>query len=230
MKLMATPVIEQPVPRTWSWRQLARRALTAALPRKRFLVHGPRSSNALCLTFDDGPHPEHTPALLDVLRTVGVHATFFLIGQNVERYSDVVRRLTEEGHEVGHHSFSHSEPRDTSASVLLQELERTQALLTEITGAPSKLFRPPHGKVTAAKLWRLWRAGQSIVLWNRDPKDWACKAPAQVQAWFERHPLQGGDIILLHDNHPHAAAILPDLAARVRAAGLTFTTAGEWTI
>jgi peptidoglycan/xylan/chitin deacetylase (PgdA/CDA1 family) len=180
------------------------------------------------LTFDDGPHPEHTPRLLDLLKDQRVTATFFVIGQRATRHPELVRRMAAEGHLVGNHSFSHSEPRATTARQLLDEVRQTRDLLAEVLGGPTTLFRPPRGQVTAWKLWRLWRAGQTVVLWNVDPKDFAQTSADAVRAWFRDRPLRGGDVVLMHDNHPHAAELLPDLITDARQRGLTFTTPAHW--
>lgn len=209
-------------------RQRVRKLLAATVPHRLLLVNGPAASGSLCLTFDDGPHPDHTPRLLDVLKELRVTATFFVIGRNAERYPDLIRRMVAEGHLVGHHSFSHGDPAQTSAGQLLEEVRQTRDLLTQLLGAPSRWFRPPHGKVTAAKLWSLWRNGQTVVLWNADPKDFACPTAEDVRRWFRQRPPRGGDLILMHDNCPHAPEVLPELAAECRARGLTFTTIDQW--
>jgi peptidoglycan/xylan/chitin deacetylase (PgdA/CDA1 family)/glycosyltransferase involved in cell wall biosynthesis len=218
-----------PRPSAWSPRQLLRRALTALLPRRRFLTRGPAESGSVCLTFDDGPHPEHTPRLLDGLRRQGVRATFFVVGRQAERYPELVRRIAAEGHTLGHHSYSHSEPGQTSARQLLDEVRRTRDLLAGLTGTPPVLFRPPKGSLTARKLWGLWRAGQTVVLWNVDPKDYARRAAGEVRDWFRRRPLNGGDLVLMHDNHPHAAEVVPGLVEDAHGRGLTFSQLPEWT-
>jgi peptidoglycan/xylan/chitin deacetylase (PgdA/CDA1 family) len=182
------------------------------------------------LTFDDGPHPEHTPAVLDVLKKEEVGATFFLLGDRARRFPGLVRRIAAEGHLIGHHSFSHSEPGRTSARQLLDEVSRTQDVLTALVGRPSPWFRPPKGKLTAAKLVRLWRAGQTVVLWNVDPKDYSCQSPQEVRDWFDRHPLGGGDLVLLHDNVPYAGGMLTDLIHATRRRGLNFVTPEQWVL
>jgi peptidoglycan/xylan/chitin deacetylase (PgdA/CDA1 family) len=210
------------------WRQGLRRALAVAVPRSLYLLRGPVTDGSVCLTFDDGPHPEHTPRVLEALKQLGVRATFFVIGRHAERYPDLVRRLSAEGHDVGNHSFSHTEPSQTSARQLFDDVSRSRELLTSLLGRAPRLVRPPKGKLTVAKLWGLWRSRQTVVLWNVDPKDYACRSADEVAAWFTSHPLTGGDLVLLHDNHPHAAAVLPGLIADVRRRGLRFVTVSEW--
>src|SRR5262245_39293632 len=129
-----------------AFRQLARRGLEAMLPRRLFLVRGARSVGSVCLTFDDGPHPEHTPKLLDFLRQEKIPATFFLIGREAEKYPDLVRRMAVDGHSVGSHSYSHRKRSDLSQREMVDEVVRGRDVLAEILGSSSALFRPPQGK------------------------------------------------------------------------------------
>src|SRR5262245_36754703 len=122
-------------------RQWIRTTLARTLPRNWFLVAGPSWSNTICLTFDDGPHPEHTPRVLDALKEAGVVGTFFVIGERAEQYPDLVRRIVSEGHVLGHHSFTHSPPHETSSRQLLAEVQRTRDLLRELVGEAPILFR-----------------------------------------------------------------------------------------
>ncbi|HZO11769.1 MAG TPA: polysaccharide deacetylase family protein [Polyangiaceae bacterium] len=205
-------------------RQLVKRSMMRTLPPWAFLARGPEDSGAVCLTFDDGPHPEHTPALLDVLAREHVPATFFVVGARARAHPNLVRRMAAEGHTVGHHSYSHGDPETTNARILAAEAAETSALLADILSEPPRLFRPPHGKLTVAKLVRLWARGQSIVLWNVDPRDYL----HPIVDFFSAQPLQSGDIVLLHDTHPHAAAAIPFLARQAHDHALALTTVSEW--
>jgi peptidoglycan/xylan/chitin deacetylase (PgdA/CDA1 family) len=211
------------------FRQAARRSLAAALPRRVFLTHGPRGSGEVCLTFDDGPHPEYTPRLLDVLGELGVPATFFIIGQEAERYPDLVRRMAAEGHAVGNHSQTHPARGTIGPREAAQEVARCTRTVAEILGRPPRLYRPPHGKVTVRDLWRLWRGGMSVVLWNVDPRDYSRRNATEVTDWFAGQTITAGDVVLFHDTHPHAVEVLPKLVRDARAAGYSFTTVEAWT-
>lgn len=210
------------------WRQRVKRAMMRSIPRSRFLVSGPRNAGAVCLTFDDGPHPLNTPRLLDVLKREGVPGTFFLIGKNVEQHPQIVRRIVDEGHVIAHHTFSHQRPALLSAADLVDEIRRTNDLFGRIAGRPSRLFRPPWGKLGAAKFLRVWAAGQGVVLWTKDPRDCEHRDAADVRRWFAENPLQGGDILLMHDDQPFAADVLPEVIGELRARGLRCTTPLEW--
>jgi peptidoglycan-N-acetylglucosamine deacetylase len=209
-------------------RQLVKHALTAALPRSALLVNGP-ADRQVCLTFDDGPHPLHTPRLLDVLAQLGLRATFFVVGARVAEHPALVRRIVDEGHVLGGHSYSHAPPPTTGASELAREVRRTGELVASIVGGEPTHFRPPHGKLTGAKLLTLWAERQSVVLWSVDPKDFARRDAGEVAAFFEARPLRGGDLVLLHDSAPYAAAVLPGLADSARRAALRFATVDAWT-
>lgn len=211
------------------FKQAARRTLAAVLPRRVFLTRGPRSSRAVCLTFDDGPHPELTPRLLDLLAQLEVVATFFVIGRQAEKHPDVVRRIVQDGHALGNHTYSHPQRRELTARAAADEVSRCSEALAQIVGKIPTLFRPPRGQVTARDLVRLWRDGLTTVLWNVDPKDYKTASADELREWFRARELKAGDIVLLHDTHPHAIQALPELVSSARGGGLGFTRVGSWT-
>jgi peptidoglycan/xylan/chitin deacetylase (PgdA/CDA1 family) len=202
--------------------------MAVALPRRLFMVTGPPAARTIALTFDDGPDPVHTPAVLKRLRELRIRATFFVIGEKAEASPGLVTRIVEEGHALGHHSWSHGSPDRVGAATLLREARRTSDLLERITGRAPRLFRPPYGKVTAAKLVGLWGTRQSVVLWNQDPKDFGVRDPSALGRWFATAALSGGDILLMHDTHALAAPSLGALAERAATLGLEFATPAEW--
>jgi peptidoglycan/xylan/chitin deacetylase (PgdA/CDA1 family) len=208
-------------------RQAIRAGLKHALPRRVFLVDGPPTGGAIALTFDDGPHPEHTARILSSLAAANVKATFFFRGDRALQYPDIVRRVKDEGHDIGNHSFSHSEPRETSAFALIEELTRTSALLEVLTGTKPNLFRPPKGALSPLKLLAIVATRHTIALWNRDPRDYLGDVEAANARMFAL-PLDPGDIVLLHDTHPVALSFLSKLIDTVRARGLAFTTLSPW--
>lgn len=194
----------------WSPRQVARQALVACLPVSRFVESFP-GTDAVYLTFDDGPHPEFTPRVLDVLRDHGAWATFFVVGRECEKHPEIVRRIAAEGHAIGNHTYSHVSANDVSSAEWESELRRTNEALRNIVGNETRLVRPPFGKIGIAGLMGRWRNDQTVVLWNVDPKDFACRDSEQLWRWFEERPLAAGDVVLLHDVNPWT----PDVLGRV---------------
>jgi peptidoglycan/xylan/chitin deacetylase (PgdA/CDA1 family) len=194
-----------------------------------FITRGPRASRSVCLTFDDGPHPELTPRLLDALAEADAKATFFVVGGLAERQPDIVKRMEAEGHTVGHHSYSHPDPMATSTLAMFREARRSNEVLRAILGHPVGLYRPPHGKLRALDFLSVWALRQAIVLWNVDPKDFAQPSSEQIANWFRTRPLCGGDLVLLHDATPHTAAAVPTIIAGARRSGLQLEGLDRWT-
>lgn len=212
-------------------RQLLKSALTTCVPRERLLTRGPRSTGSrprLALTFDDGPHPVHTPAVLERLERYDLRATFFVIGQQVERYPDLILRMTQAGHEVANHTYSHSEPSATPASALQEEVLKTDAILLGLTGSKATTFRPPKGELSWSKLSRLWQLQKTVALWNVDPKDYRMTSMDQITAWCRSYRPSNGDIVLLHDVHPYAAVAIDAMAAYGVFDRFETTTISHW--
>jgi peptidoglycan/xylan/chitin deacetylase (PgdA/CDA1 family) len=179
------------------------------------MTRGPRASASaqaeIALTFDDGPHPEHTPRLLDVLGAAGAKGTFFVIGEHTLRHPKLVRRIADEGHDIGNHTWTHSEPSRTPASRFLAEVIQTRQIIQNLTGRDCRLMRPPKGSLSVGKMLGLWRQKQTIALWNNDPKDFAMTDESQLLRWLDDYHPRTGDIVLMHDNHARAAVAVERL-------------------
>lgn len=199
-------------------RRLVRRALDVALPTRLWLARGPRAAKAVHLTFDDGPHPEHTPAVLEALGRRGALGTFFVVGARAAAHPELVRAIVAQGHGLGHHSYHHRDPAMVGARELGREMARTVDLLESLVGYRPRLFRPPHGSLTPGKLLAAWTRGDAVALWSRDPADYGAPDAEATLCALARPALRGGDVVLLHDVNPRAArvveALLPALAAR----------------
>ena len=177
-------------------------------------------AHKIALTFDDGPHPRYTEEILDILAMYDVKATFFQVGQNVVDNPTIAKRVREEGHEIGNHTYSHPKLSTLAELALARELEQTADTLQAITGTTPHLFRPPEGVISKQILSLAAQMEYQPVLWSVDTRDWAHTPTDQIV----RHVLttvQDGDIILFHDyvvgESPTPAAIrqlLPILLAR----------------
>jgi len=199
-------------------RQLTRKVLGACLPSSRLIIRGRRAKYparpAISLTFDDGPDPQHTPWLLDECARLGIRGTFFVIGKKVVAEPDLARRIVAEGHELGNHTWSHADPARISAADFLKEVEDTSRLLQDVCGVDCRVTRPPHGKLTWAKMRGLWRLGHTIALWNVDSKDYRMTDASEIQQWCAGYQPRHGDVVLFHDNHPFAKLALAEFARR----------------
>jgi len=163
------------------------------------ICRGPTGRNALALTFDDGPDPSVTPALLALLRRANVKATFFCVGERVQRHADVARQIVTDGHLLGNHGFSHSYRTNLfSTARLRDELRQCQETLAKVAGAPPRFFRPPMG-LTNPRVARVARElGLTAVGWSAGGKDQRARSADEILARVRRG-LRPGAIILLHD-------------------------------
>jgi peptidoglycan/xylan/chitin deacetylase (PgdA/CDA1 family) len=190
----------------------------------------------VALTFDDGPDPEHTPAILDELARLGAVATFFLVGANAAAHPQIVRRIAAEGHAVGSHSSSHPEPWTLRPDALLRDYARGRAQVQDVVGRPADLFRPPKGYVDAAGAAVMLAARLRPWLWTLDPRDWEPEVRA-AEIVGRLDALRAGDVVLLHDRIEGPLApsaldrsttreALPEIVALARSRGLDFVTLG----
>jgi peptidoglycan-N-acetylglucosamine deacetylase len=194
--------------------------LLSLLPGALVLTRGPRSGDAIYLSFDDGPHPEHTPRLLDLLGEHGAHASFFLIGKQVERHPGLAERIVAEGHALGNHSFSHpSSFGKTSLQQQLQEIERTDQLLAEFDNRPRHRFRPPRGSFSLSLLLHFARQRRCIAYWSYDSMDYLHLPDVKVTARLRQQPPRAGDIVLMHDDDACAGRVLSTMLPEWQAGG-----------
>ena len=172
----------------------------------------------VALTFDDGPHPRYTDAILSILSEYQAHATFFVIGVNLIHYPDPALRARSEGHELGNHTYSHPHLTGKSAAELKRQLNLCERVFRETTGTVPHLFRPPEGVERTDCAALLSSLGYRQILWSIDTRDWE-GASAQVIAKRVLSQVQSGDIILMHDYVSHPC-VLPD-ALRIILPALT---------
>jgi peptidoglycan/xylan/chitin deacetylase (PgdA/CDA1 family) len=193
---------------------------------------GPRADRRVALTFDDGPDPAYTPRVLELLGREGLLGTFFLVGERATRAVDVVRAMAAGGHEVGNHTWSHTNlwkcgPRRTEA-----EIRRSHDLLAELAGRPPRHFRPPWGAVNMAMFGTLRRVGEHCVFWSIQPEGLRPAAAARQAAYVVRRASPGA-IVDLHDAEGTRGAparlleALPPMIEGLRSRGFTFVTVGD---
>jgi peptidoglycan/xylan/chitin deacetylase (PgdA/CDA1 family) len=153
----------------------------------------------VALTFDDGPHPEGTPAMLDVLAAAGARATFFLIGEQVERRPELAARIVANGHVVALHGYRHRLQLRLAPAMVAADIHRGAGVVAEATGVAVTWHRPPYGIYSPAGLRAARDAGLAPLLWSRWGKDWRKFTTPTRIARRATHGVIGGDVILLHD-------------------------------
>lgn len=183
----------------------------------------PVEAPKIALTFDDGPSAAWTPALLDGLKERGVKATFFLIGENADKNPEIVKRMAEEGHLIGNHTYHHVELTKVSENEARLELADTNAVIARITGKEPEYMRPPFGA------WQR-KLEQEIrmlpVLWTIDPLDWTTENPDEIVNKVVTEA-EENDIILLHDCYKSSVEAGLRIVDILQEEGFVFVTVDE---
>ena len=181
----------------------------------------------IAMTFDDGPSATLTPKLLDLLAAHHIKATFFVIGENVAEYPEIVARAAREGHEIASHSWSHPNLAKMSQESVRSQLQRTDDAIKSATGKSPTLLRPPYGSITEReKRWIHDEFGYDIILWDVDPLDWKRPGPAVVRNRILKET-RPGSIVLSHDIHPGTIEAMPSTFDELEAKGFKFVTVSE---
>lgn len=154
----------------------------------------------IALTFDDGPHPVYTPKILDILKKNNAKATFFIVGENVDKNKDILKRILSEGHEIGNHTFTHPNTHKIAISRLRKEISDTDKAIFNATGEHPKYFRSPGGFFDTEVVNLCNEFGYKFILWSwwQDTKDWRCPGVNKIVKQVLSRP-HNGDIILFHD-------------------------------
>lgn len=162
-------------------------------------------ADGVALTFDDGPHPQGTPTVLEALREAGATATFFLAGEQVARRPALAAEIGAAGHRVELHCHRHRNLLRLTVRDFLEDAERGRATIEDATGQAISDYRPPYGIFSAATLRVVRRRGWRPVLWSRWGRDWARRATARSIARHAGSGARAGDIVLLHDADYYSA-------------------------
>jgi peptidoglycan/xylan/chitin deacetylase (PgdA/CDA1 family) len=175
---------------------------------------GERCTNTTLLTFDDGPHPQSTPAVLRLLKEYNARAIFFVVGARIPRAPDLLRRILDEGHVLGNHSYAHPNDGQPALSAYVKDLAKCQEHVERLTGEKPRLFRPPHGLFSPTSFIAPKLLGLKTVLWSVDAHDWGLKGESDARASAERlkeklaASPRRNDIVLMHDDHPYIETVL----------------------
>jgi len=176
--------------------------LCAVLPENnvfgRVFIDSPTTQKVVALTFDDGPYSPYTEQLLDILQEYNTPATFFLVGKNVEKYPELVRRIARDGHQLGNHTYHHVDLLKSDSTTIAEEIDRTSKVIAAITGTAPHVVRPPHGFRDPVVMGIMAERHLKVVEWSVMSKDWTNPG---VEVIVDRtvKKVKNGSIILLHD-------------------------------
>jgi len=187
----------------------------------------PKASKKVAITFDDGPHEENTPKLLEILESNNAKASFFLIGENIEKYSQIAKNIHLNGHLIANHSYCHSNNFPfKSPGQIKEDLLRTQSELQKITGKQNNYFRPPFGVTNHFIARAVSGLGLKVIGWNIRSLDTTDQEKEQILKRVTRN-LKGGDIILLHDKTKNICWLTTEILSYLKQHNIQSATVEE---
>lgn len=190
--------------------------------RRKFIYSVPFAPrNAVALTFDDGPHPENTGRILEILRRHAVKATFFVSGNAAERYPHLLKAIHDEGHEIGNHGYEHVHVSAVSRTRYVDNVCKTTEIVSALAGQTPVFFRPPYGELSLGIARMILSHRLSCVMWSRDSRDSFIKESGDLLAYLKTRSFGGGDIVLFHDDQRQTVEILDQFLSWLAESGIT---------
>ena len=218
-----TPPVQGPVPRNPDNSLGSDFSKGSGISFSRVLVSG----NYIAMTFDDGPHPQNTTRLLDILRARNIKATFYVIGRSVELYPQVVRRTVAEGHEIGNHSQTHRLLSKLGDSELRLEMSRCRDAVVRAAGVQPRTMRPPYGGLLQRQREIVHSEfGYPVIMWSVDPLDWKNRNSGLITSRILAGASSGG-IVLAHDLHAQTVDAMPATLDGLLRRGFKFVTVSQ---
>ena len=181
----------------------------------------------IAMTYDDGPHPQNTPRLLDMLRERNIKATFYVVGRSVNMYPHIVRRMVAEGHEIGNHTWTHRKLTTLSDTNVRWEMNKTRDAIVAACGVQPRTMRPPYGALRQnQRAWIYREYGYPTILWDVDPEDWKRPGVSVVSSRIV-HRTGNGSIVLAHDLHKSTVDAMPTALDGLLRRGFRFVTVSQ---
>lgn len=202
--------------------RLRKKHLLSLLPNRLLTTTGPAKGETRYLTFDDGPSPEYTPRVLDLLAEHDARASFFLVGVLAERSPDLVQRIVDAGHALGNHSWNHARFDQIDLKTQIEQIERCDEVLAPFDGRARHLFRPPRGVLPPALLLHCLRHRHTISYWSRDSMDYKQRDAEVLAEALDNPPPSAGEVVLMHDDSDRTIDMLAILLPRWRERGYRF--------
>lgn len=208
----------------------------AVFVRKGTIYRVPTLGNVVALTFDDGPSPVWTPKILDELKALDVKATFFVLGEHVQSFPGIAKRIASEGHEIENHTYDHHVLIYYKAAELEKEIKDTEDIVRDVTGQTTRYFRPPKAVLLNREKAKVVEMGYRVVLWSLNSKDWVTFDDRYVLKHILKD-IRPGDVLLFHDsggvfgteggNRDETIKTIHQLVPKLRARGYKFVTVAE---
>jgi peptidoglycan/xylan/chitin deacetylase (PgdA/CDA1 family) len=218
-----TPQLRGPVPRNPDMAFGSEFGRNAGVSFTRVPVAG----KYIAITFDDGPHPQNTPRLLNMLRARNIRATFYVIGRSVNQHPGIVRRTVAEGHEIGNHSQTHRLLSKLSSSELREEMTLCQNAIVNAAGVRPRTMRPPYGGLLQTQRELVLNEyGYPTILWSVDPLDWKKPGAAAISSRIIAGT-NSGAIVLAHDLHSQTVDAMPNTLDTLLQRGYQFVTVSQ---
>lgn len=180
----------------------------------------------IALTFDDGPHYKYTPMILDALKKYNAKATFFVIGERIKYTPEIIKRIHDEGHSIGNHTYSHSELTKIHSDKAYNEINKTNEAIFELTNQKPILVRPPLGARNKRTDAIIRDEGMSVILWNVDSRDWSSQNTNKIYSHVKKNAREG-DIVLMHDFYLQSAEAVEMILEAFITDGFRFVTVNE---
>ena len=190
---------------------------------------GNTDEHKIALTFDDGPHSEKTPAILEVLKQNNIKATFFIVGENANGNEDIIKRIIADGHEIGNHTFGHKYLLKVDRHVMEREIDLCDDEIFNYSEYNAKLFRPPGGIYDDLLTSVCNERGYDMVLWSIDTRDWAGTSAQDIENEILNN-ISDGAIILMHDyigGESFTEVALMNVIPKLKELGYSFVTVSE---
>lgn len=202
--------------------------LNSATQQKNYtkFSNGALHSKEIAITFDDGPYPDYTPRLLEILKQYKIKATFFPVGKMAEKYPELIRMMEAQGHLVGNHTYSHHNLNTLSVEHVAVEIKACGYVIRDILGKEPYVFRPPGGDYNDDVVKIAGALGYATILWTDNPGDYM-GIPSRSIALRTLSRITNGGIILLHDGTPATQEALPEIFKTLQSNGYRFVTVDE---
>lgn len=183
--------------------------------------------NGLVLTFDDGPHPIHTPIIIDTLAKRGINAIFFVTGKELEQYPEMGRLIVQHGHILGNHTYEHLDLRKCDFNEYLRSIKKTYEIISLFQSPEKRIFRPPYGSLSLRLITAIVSSKSILMNWTVDSRDSFIKEDARLVNYVKTLPITQGDILLFHEDYPQTMRALPEIIDHLTAR-ITISGFSEW--